>query len=165
MVYNHISIMFFKYYLSVNGIFYGKKMDFYHVMETSDLLPWSWLHTICCYGGARSDREQLPLTWLTHLPVYLKTCWLLFTGHWYLNRIPVNRRHWPNVVLMLGQRRRRWANIKSALGHVCCQCNRIHWSYVVLMLGQRRRRWASNKSALDHVSCLLGSRSLGHDMV
>ena len=28
-----------------------------------------------------------------------------------------NTRHWPIVVLMLGKRRRRWANIKPALGH------------------------------------------------
>ena len=30
---------------------------------------------------------------------------------------PANTRRWPNADLMLGQRRRRWTNIKSALGH------------------------------------------------
>ena len=29
--------------------------------------------------------------------------------------IPENKGHWSNVVLMLGKRRRRWANIKTAL--------------------------------------------------
>ena len=30
--------------------------------------------------------------------------------------LPANTRHWPNVILMLGRRRRRWANIKTTLG-------------------------------------------------
>ena len=30
--------------------------------------------------------------------------------------IPANTRHWPNVVSMLGRRRRRRANIKTILG-------------------------------------------------
>ena len=30
--------------------------------------------------------------------------------------IPANTEHLPNVVLMLGQRRRRWANIETAFG-------------------------------------------------
>ena len=31
---------------------------------------------------------------------------------------PVNTRSWPNVVLMLGQRRRRWANIETTFGQL-----------------------------------------------
>ena len=31
------------------------------------------------------------------------------------HHIPANTRHWTNVCLMLGQRRRRWANIKPTL--------------------------------------------------
>ena len=34
----------------------------------------------------------------------------------YIYTDPVITRHRPNADLMLGQRRRRWANIKSALG-------------------------------------------------
>ena len=30
---------------------------------------------------------------------------------------PANTRRWTNAVLMLGQRRRRWANINTTLGH------------------------------------------------
>ena len=30
--------------------------------------------------------------------------------------IPANMRHWPNVGLLLGQRRRRWANSNPTLG-------------------------------------------------
>ena len=33
---------------------------------------------------------------------------------------PANTRHWPNVVLMLGRRRRRRANIRATLGQ--CEC-------------------------------------------
>ena len=36
--------------------------------------------------------------------------WLMKCGHY-----PSNRIHWANVGLMLGQRRRRWPNIKPAL--------------------------------------------------
>ena len=33
-----------------------------------------------------------------------------------LELFPANMRRWPNVGLLLGQRRRRWANSKSTLG-------------------------------------------------
>ena len=36
-----------------------------------------------------------------------------------------NTRPWADVVLMLGQRRRRWPNIKTASAHVCCELEQI----------------------------------------
>ena len=41
---------------------------------------------------------------------------------WFpLRQLPVNARRWPSIVLMLGQRHRRWSNIKPTLVyvHVC----------------------------------------------
>ena len=38
--------------------------------------------------------------------------WTKWTTPWSLS-IPVYTRHWADVVLMLGQRRRRWTNIKT----------------------------------------------------
>ena len=35
---------------------------------------------------------------------------------------PANKRHWHNLVLMLCQRRRRWAKIKIRLGQLYCVC-------------------------------------------
>ena len=35
---------------------------------------------------------------------------------WEVSNIPANTRRGPNAGLMLGQRRRRWANINPALG-------------------------------------------------
>ena len=68
-----------------------------------------------------------------------------------------------NVDLMLGQRRRRWANNKSTLGHsifhqwwleIMIESPMVHgmrlWLIVGLMLGQRRRRWTNIKSTLGH---------------
>ena len=34
-----------------------------------------------------------------------------------IRSISANMKNWPNVVLMLGQRRRRWTNIKTTLGY------------------------------------------------
>ena len=38
-----------------------------------------------------------------------------FPDLWPLRSNPANTIHWNNVVLMLGQRRRRWANVKTTL--------------------------------------------------
>ena len=60
-----------------------------------------------------------------------------------------------NIVLMMGQRRRRWPIIKPILSicfvfagwvkpssvHSKNKVKKIHWRYVGLILGQCRRRW------------------------
>ena len=53
-----------------------------------------------------------------------------------IEAVPANTRHLPNAGLMLAQRRRRWANIKAALG----KC---------LVLAQRWHRW---KNKQEHKS-------------
>ena len=45
--------------------------------------------------------------------------------------IPANTRRWPNVGLMLGQRRRRWANISPTLGQCIVFAGIAHIVYRV----------------------------------
>ena len=62
-------------------------------------------------------------------------------------------RRYPNAVLMLAQRLRRWPSIKSALSQRLIfadidkpfTANMRRWPNVGLLLGQRRRRWANSK--------------------
>ena len=49
--------------------------------------------------------------------------------------IPANTKRWPYVGLMLGQRRRRWANIKPTLGQPLVFAGMAHvdtWGIVTL---------------------------------
>ena len=60
--------------------------------------------------------------------------------------IPANTRQLPNVGLMLGQRRRRFANIETTLefkSPINYPANTRHSLNVGSMLGQRCRRWAN----------------------
>ena len=90
---------------------------------------------------------------------------------------PVNTRRWTHADLMLGQRRRRWTNIKLALVQrlVCAGCSLVRsgcgislesiditgyarrWRSVGLVLAQRRGRWTNTKPTLGQcLVCLLG---------
>ena len=65
----------------------------------------------------------------------------------FAERVPANWKHWPNVVLMLCRRRRRWANIWTTLG----QClvfdgggaisSRIDGEYDLLKYITARQSW------------------------
>ena len=58
---------------------------------------------------------------------YKTTFQLNHTFYSTVIRVPSDTRLWPNVVLLPVQRRRRWANIKTAL------CKRIAFAGVVLL--------------------------------
>ena len=66
---------------------------------------------------------------------------------------PANTRHWPNVGLMLGQRRRRWNNISPTLSQHLVFVWKI-CPNIFSLVGQRRwvmrQRWCG-------ASCLLGA--------
>ena len=71
---------------------------------------------------------------------------------------------------MLGQRRRRWADVVSRLyiffvfaGQEDFPSNIAHFFNVVSMLGQRRRRWPTIKAALG--VCLIGLAGPIHSLV
>ena len=66
---------------------------------------------------------------------------------------PPNTRHWLDVVLMLGRRRRRRATIKTTSSH-CLD--------VVLMLGRRPRRRANIKTTSSHCLVFVGKQSILH---
>ena len=68
-------------------------------------------------------------------------------------------RCWPNVVLMLGQRRRRWTNIKSTLdlgsSRLVCWAgihiagNVMRWPSSTSVLGYRLGHWPNSETMLD----------------
>ena len=65
-------------------------------------------------------------------------------------------RHWTKIVLMLGQRRRRWPNIKSTLGYfIMCvekadnETDPRYCANVVLLLGHRLQRWPNIRTTID----------------
>ena len=108
--------------------------------------------------------------------------WLACAGespsgqHRDITQCPANTKHWSNVSLMLGQRRRWWTSVQAAFvqrftcvdRHLDDQSSWQHYlmrgdhiwmrinskRHVLangdLMLGHRRRRWTSIKSALGH---------------
>ena len=57
--------------------------------------------------------NKLRILWYNFIPFFLKPTMF----ECIKPAISVNTRHWPNVDLMLCQRRRCWQNIKSTLGH------------------------------------------------
>ena len=54
-----------------------------------------------------------------------------------------------NAVSMLGQRRRRWANIETTLG-TRKSLNQLNVGFTARLLTYRLRRWPSNKQTLVH---------------
>ena len=68
---------------------------------------------------------------------------LLTLGRHHPSELTANTRRWTNVVLMLGQRRRRWPNIKTTLAQglvfaVVCRVDFSSWLYIVKHLVQAR---------------------------
>ena len=80
-----------------------------------------------CDSGPTSARHSMGkrLVWVVVMvwgrdPSWLGAVSLTVCYYWYLHRhfimrYPANTRRWTNAGLMLGQRRRRWTNIKPAL--------------------------------------------------
>ena len=75
------------------------------------------------------------------------------------NPHPANTARWNDAVLLLGQRRNCWANIKTSLfqrvvlagqwqRHLCIEESYLRFCDVVLMLAYRVRRWPNLKSTL-----------------
>ena len=82
-------------------------------------------------------------------PVNVSTPITLATSAFLVSlMLRTNTRHSPPAGLMLAQRRRRCANINSALGE-CLVFEGYHVfifaQQTVLMLGQRRRRWVKKQ--------------------
>ena len=56
---------------------------------------------------------------------------------------PANMNRWPNVGLLLGQRRRRWANSKTTLGQRLMFASCTHSPNAGLMMGRYRKQWTN----------------------
>ena len=65
---------------------------------------------------------------------------------------PENTIRWTNVGLLLGQRRRRWANIKPTLGSWDSPTDMRYWTIVGLLLVHRLRRWPNLKQLNNSIS-------------
>ena len=101
--------------------------------------------------------------------------------------ITINNRCWPIAILMLGNRLRRWTNIKAALRHrvrrenqhnsyidtLCLRCcgnletlgfstSTRRWTNVGLMLAHRLQRWPSIKPTLAESLVFPGSPLISH---
>ena len=86
---------------------------------------------------------------------------LLWNGSHLALYHSANSKHWTNVVLMLGQHRRRWYNIKAPLSKCLlfvgsCPAN----TNVVSMLGQRRRRLTATDTILGEYSVFAGGNMI-----
>ena len=83
------------------------------------------------------------------LPLSPWTCWTCCGSfNTTFSDSPDDKRCWPDAVLMLGQRRRRWPIIKLTLGKVIY----VHEALTQCRadVGQRRRRWDNISPALGH---------------
>ena len=75
---------------------------------------------------------------------------------------PANTRRWTNVGLMLGQRRRRWANINTTLVQCLVFAGISHYQPVLVNTTQQTRYWTRSIKAMLH-SCWATFPTLNHN--
>ena len=117
-----------------------------------------WRGTLRLIDPSEVKKSPIPLTKIGRTGDVCGSCCLLLSRSSSLIH-PANTRRWPSVGLMLGQRRRQWANISPTLDQrllFAGQPRLVVPSIAGLMLGQRRGRWTNIKLKFDHYFVLVG---------
>ena len=113
--------------------------------------------------GPEIHLNTIPVPWIRGMDSFLSMILEDYASQVYTDRTE-NTIHWFNVDLMLGNRRRRWIDIKLAFVQ-CFKCARINpgstrrWPKVGVMMGQRRSCWTNDKPSL--CQCLTCTRISG----
>ena len=100
-------------------------LSFYgHYKYLNSFSAWTDLYVrICSTSFARVIVTSILAIRMTKITVWYVNMWAKVVTHVHghpqansSNCSPANTGHWPNVVSMLGQRHRRWVNIKTTSG-------------------------------------------------
>ena len=130
----HHRIMYYTHlYLFVHYLCYQLQ----HILRRNDLQTITLL-------WAKTSRHHPTVNWCRLRVTNWSEIWQIHHSLFFTT-MPANTRRSPNAGLMLGQRHRRWPNIKPALGCsrglLSIPANYRDWLSAGLMLGQHRRRW------------------------